>query len=257
LQNAWLVLSETKQHDIKVNLKNSEVVAHIPKSAISPALRTLTGIQTMDISGNYDFIVLDGYHDFDKLLLLSKWKGEFDWSLVGSKVKRLGGSHLVIPDKIRLSSENTSLIGIYSDEPLILANLFFAFEDTNKDRCKILCLSLNSILTLVQFLLLKSETLGGYIRLAAADWGLTRQLNYDVLNRTERAVLLEAFDKIKGIEFPSLLNQLETNYWARVYMDKTILSILGFERELIDDLLPKLYRVVAQELRSTNEMESK
>lgn len=82
-------------------------------------------------------------------------------------------------------------------------------------------------------------------------------MNYETLSEKERTTLLKVFDNIKAVEFPSLLNQLETNYWARSYLDKSILTVLGFKEEEVDEILPKLYHVLAEELRSTKEIESK
>jgi len=161
---------------------------------------------------------------------------------------------LVIPDKINLSSNNTYLLSVYSEDPLILSNLFFSYKELNKIECKILSLSLNSIITLVQFITFKSETLGSYIRLAASDWKLTKQLNKENLSKKEIKELLDLFDKIKNIEFPSIIEQLETKFPARVNLDTTILRILGLTNEEINEWLPKIYNIIVEELKMMKEI---
>lgn len=123
----------------------------------------------------------------------------------------------------------------------------------NKDNCKVLSLSLNSILTLVQFLTLKSETLGGYIRLSAKDWSHTLQLDYNKINKNDKEKLLKLYTKIQDVDFPSIIEQLENRFWARLELDKTVLNILGFSNKKIEEYLPKLYKAIIQELKSIKE----
>ena len=173
IKRSFLILERDSKRGLVARIKDADISVKIPKKVTQPALRTSTGIRTIDVTKKYDYIVKGNFPDFTKVLTLSKWKGKFNWEIINKKIERLGESCLVIPDKIRLSSINTHVLGIYSDDPLILSNLFFTYRDLNQEKCKILTISLNSIITLSQFMSLKSETLGGYIRLSANDWSLT------------------------------------------------------------------------------------
>jgi hypothetical protein len=221
-----------------------------------PTLRTSTGIKRIDIDETYDWTIKGEFQNFNVLLTLSKWSGDFNWATINTKIQRLGDSRLVIPDKIRLSSENTFVLGIYSDEPLILSNLFYKYKDMDPDKCKVLCLSLNSVLTLAQFMTLKSETLGGYIRLAAKDWSLTKQLNYDALSKDQKDRLLLLFEELRNIDFPSIVTQLESKFKARVKLDSEVLRCLGFKNDEIEKILPEIYAVLVSELKALKGMES-
>jgi type I restriction-modification system DNA methylase subunit len=253
---AFLVMGKTSGDTILTKIKNTNVVIKIPKNVTQPTLRTSTGIRKIDIDEYYDRIITSEFPDFNILLTLSKWSGDFDWSIINGKIDRLGDSRLVIPDKIRLSSENTYVLGIYSDEPLILSNLFYTYKDTDPDRCKVLCLSLNSVVTLAQFMTLKSETLGGYIRLAAKDWSLTKQINYDALNKTQKYRLLILFEELRHVTFPSIVTQLESKFEPRIKLDTEVLRCLGFKNNEIEKMLPDIYAVLASELRALKGMES-
>jgi len=253
---AFLIMQKTTADTILTKIKNTDRIVKIPKNVTQPTLRTSTGIRTIDINQNYDRIIKSEFPDFNIVLTLSKWSGEFDWITINKKIERLGDSRLVIPDKIRLSSKNTYVLGIYSDDPLILSNLFYTYKNTEPDRCKLLCLSLNSVLTLTQFMTLKSETLGGYIRLSAKDWSLTTQLNYDNLTDAEKHKLLMLFEELRNVSFPSILEQLESKFEGRIKLDTGILKCLGFDKNEIASILPEIYAVLASELRALKNMES-
>lgn len=62
--------------------------------------------------------------------------------------------------------------------------------------------------------------------------------------------LNDLFTKLKKVEFPSILEQLENRFWARVELDKTILKILGFSDREVNKLLPKVYDALVRELKA-------
>jgi len=62
--------------------------------------------------------------------------------------------------------------------------------------------------------------------------------------------------ELRNVEFPSIIGQLESKFWARVKLDKTILEIIGFETSDIDNWLPKIYDSLVNELKATASMES-
>jgi len=256
VKRSFLILEEDRKNTINAKVKDANRSIEIPKDVTKPALRTSTGIKGIDVTKRHDYIITKKYPDFSEVLMLSKWKGKFNWKLIQDKIEMVGESRIVIPDKIRLSSENTNVLGVYSDKPLMLSNLFFTYTDLKKEKCKILALSLNSILTLAQFIVFKSESLGGYIRLSANDWALTAQLDYQKLNEKDRNTLLSLFDELRNVEFPSIIEQLESRFWARIKLDKAILKIIGFDTLDIDNWLPKVYDSLTTELKATANMES-
>jgi hypothetical protein len=54
--------------------------------------------------------------------------------------------------------------------------------------------------------------------------------------------------------FPSIADQLETKFWARVELDKAILKILGFSSNEINEWLPKVYDALVDELKAMKEV---
>jgi hypothetical protein len=68
------------------------------------------------------------------------------------------------------------------------------------------------------------------------------------LDSKNRRLLLQLFDKIKDIKFPSLLDQLSKKHPQRVELDKTIMRAIGFNDEKIDQILDYLYPALAEEI---------
>jgi hypothetical protein len=112
----------------------------------------------------------------------------------------------------------------------------------------------NSIVSLVQIISLKAETLGTYSRLLKQDWAQFRILNIRMLTEKEKENLLNLFEKLKEIEFPSLLDQFDKRFWARIELDKIILKILGFSDKEIENWLPKAYNAITNELKTLKEI---
>lgn len=254
---SFLILHDKTKNDLLVRPKNTNIEIKVPYNVTKPALRTLTGIETIAVADNSDYIINKDYEDFKKVLILSKWKGKFDWTIINNKIRRIGESRLVIPDKIRLSSKNTIMLAAYSEKPLILSNLFFAYKDLDENVCKTLALSLNSIITLAQFLILKSETLGGYIRLSANDWVLTYQLDYNKLNDEEKKSIIKLFEKIKSTKFPSIVEQLEDEFSGRKEIDRFVLHTLGFSDKEVEQTISKVYDALIKEFKAEKASESK
>lgn len=255
LKRAFIVLKKEEAKKISATIKDTEFKLEIPKQNTKPLLRTLTGIKKIDIADQYDFVTTDRYDDFKKVLAISEWKkGRFNWEIIQKKIKNLGLSRLVVPDKINLSSGNTHLIALFSKDPLVLSNLFFSFSDLNKENCKIYALSLNSILCLSQFIIYKPETLGAYIRMSAHDWELTKQINPKALSEGEKKTFLNLFEQLKNVEFPSIIEQLQDRFPARIQLDKTVLKVLGLSDEDIEKLLPKIYDIIVEELKAMKEI---
>ncbi|MBZ9577992.1 N-6 DNA methylase [Patescibacteria group bacterium] len=255
LKRAFIVFEREEPKKIYAAIKDTKFKLKIPKQDIKPLLRTLTGIKKIDIAKQHDFVTTCEYSDFKKVLAISKWKKKkFDWKVIQKKVENLGLSRLVVPDKINLSSKNTHLIALFSEEPLVLSNLFFAFSNLDKNDCKIYTLSLNSILCLSQFIIYKPETLGTYIRMSAHDWELTKQINPRSVSEKEKETLMNLFEKLKDVEFPSIIEQLENRFPARIELDKKILKILGFSDKEIDEWLPKIYDILVKELKAMKEI---
>lgn len=117
-----------------------------------------------------------------------------------------------------------------------------------------LSLDLNSIHYLTQFFINKGETTGQFSIIRSDEFALIDIIDLNKLSTKEKESLLNLFEKLKDVEFPSIIEQLENRFWARVELDKTILKILGFSDGEINEWLPKVYDTLVSELKAMKEV---
>ncbi len=255
VSRAFLILENDNNKEVMAKIKNTGITIKVQKSITKPALRTLTGVKTLDITNNHDYFIIDKFDDFDIVFNLSKWqKGrKFSWNWIKNKIPTL--SYVVLAEKINPFSPNTSLISVHMENKFVVPHVFWIFKHIrSKDEGKMLCLYLNSIAFFIQYMRRKSEATGEYAHILKEDLILTKVLDFDTLAENKKRVLLELFEKLKDVEFPSILEQLENRFWARVELDKTILKILGFSNKEINKWLPKVYDALVEELKAMKEV---
>lgn len=246
--------SEDKEGNIVVSLKNTDLTFFVPKSITKKSLRTLTGVRNFVLGKKHDYIILEKFADFKDIAMLSSKIPStkyFNWDLVRKKSK---GKfvNLIVSIKFRLNSKNTSFISFYSDELFTAADTFKIFPNIPIRQAKILCMFYNSIYNLIQVIMHKGETQGGFGIIRETDLLDFKIINFSTLDEIEKKDLMKTFNVLKKLKFPSIIEQLETRFEGRVELDKTILKILGFKSHQINEYLPRLYDIVLEELKETN-----
>jgi len=250
IKRAFLILDNSDNKKIIAKIKDTNKKIAIPKNISYPALRTITGINTIEVK-KYDYFIFSKYKDFDFILTLSKWdkKKPIPWG----KIKNEGDkkrAFLLLPERFNPYSKNTHVLAFVSDEKLVTPHTIRIGLDFNKEEAKIQALLINSIVFLLQIFLNREETTGEYIHIMESDLILMYILNLEYLSESEKQTLLNLFEKLKDVEFPSILEQLENRFWARVELDKTILKILGFSDGEINKWLPTVYDALVEELKA-------
>jgi hypothetical protein len=249
---ATMVLEKEIEQHYQVRVKDSDFKFKIPKSWTIPAVRTNTGINTLDIAGKYDYLILNDFEGFDQLMAFSKYKKKtkFDWGVIRENV-RGKETHLALPERFDPYSVNTCLLGFYCDDEFVPNNTMFLLTEKEKKFAKLLCLSINSIIYLIDFYLFKQETTRRYTHIKATDFVLLHVLDYAKLTKNEKERLLQLFNKLKDKPFPNILQQLKERFEGRVELDRAILDILGLTDKEIDIWLPRLYDMLVTELEAT------
>ncbi|MEM5870735.1 MAG: N-6 DNA methylase, partial [Candidatus Aenigmatarchaeota archaeon] len=248
IKQAFLILKDKVHDKLLCKIKDTKISIQVNLDNVKPALRTITGIPTIDITNIHDFLIFTNFKDFDTVLKLSKWKGDFSWKIVREKMQDRGW-YLVIPSRFRINSKNTKVISVYSNQRFYAPHTFKMVK-ISKEEAKIYNLILNSILFIVNFQLLGSQTTLGFTDLRESDLVEFYLLDTKKISDREKNTLLKLFEKIKNVNFPSIIEQLETRFWARVELDKTILKILGFSDKEIEEWLPKVYDAIVEELKT-------
>jgi len=249
VEKAFLILDSEKGQYITVNLKDTNLKFKIEKRKTLPGLRTLTNVDSFCIQKKKDYFLKEEIKDFGSILTVSKWKDKkkFTWDLVDEKVAGKE-TYLAVARRFRPNSKNTHFFAFCSDTKFIAPHTFKLIQ-INKEESKLQCLYLNSIIGLLNVISLREQTTEGYTDIMESDLNLFNTINSKKLSKKEIKKLRDLFEKLRDVEFPSILEQLENRFWARLELDETILKILGFSEREINSLLPKVYNALVKELK--------
>ena len=253
IKRAFYILKSDNSDKIKFEIKDSNQTYEVLKSKTKPALRTITGVNTMDVCKIHDYIILDNFPGFKQIMDLdfSKWekKNEFSWELVRDKAKNKD-VYLAFSRRFNLYSPNTSLVAFYSENKFVPPDTLKIFTKFNKEDSKIICLFLNSIINLIQMFANKEETTGQYGTIRGTDLALFNVFDITKLSNKDKELLHTTFKKIKGSKFPSIKDQLSKRFPDRIELDTAVLTVLGFSKKQINEWLPKIYDGLLLELNS-------
>jgi len=247
-KNSIMILNKESEDSIEVKIEPTNEVISLSKTLLEPALKTITGVRAIDITLLHDYIVKRPFNKFDKILAISKWKGKFSWELVTKKLENRE-CFVAIQHRVRMNSPNTHLVAVYGDKPFFTTHAFNIFK-VDKKTAKILALFFNSILGLIQLSNLSKETTGGYLEFMQSDLINMKVPNLQKLNKDELQILTNFFEKFRNLELPSLIEQLgKTPFKERVELDSLFLKILGFPDNEIQQWLPKLYKILMDDIK--------
>lgn len=102
---------------------------------------------------------------------------------------------------------------------------------------------------MLQVYLRRTETEGSWMEVNKGMISDFLMLNRESIEEEAWKKLLSLFEKIRAVEWPDILKQLETEYDIRRELDRAVLSALGYDEAQSDNLLDRLYPVLAREIR--------
>jgi type I restriction-modification system DNA methylase subunit len=238
-----------KIEDRKILARNrfTNETIEIGNNKLSHGIRRASGMNTIDLSTSQDFIVIEPFEGIERLLPpksvqsfkkhCRKWK-----EYVKSRFGRF-----LISRRFNLSAIGTHLLAYYSSEPTTGQNLW-SLKGVNDEEARILSLWFNSTLNLLQVYLQRVETEGAWMEINDSMMNDFLLLDLASLNMNEKKHLLDLFEKIGKIEFPSILEQLKTKFSPRKKIDTLLLQIMGYSDKEADQLLDYLYPTLANEI---------
>ncbi len=226
-------------------------LVEIPLKCLGRALRRFSYMNTIDITDSADYLILSWFEKIKELArytlttsdlnalskdTINEWKEKFE--------RKKG--HLLLARRLYLSSPGTCLLAFYSEEPTIGIDLW-SLRDLNPEDAKILALWLNSSINILQLLYLGVACEGPWMKLH--DYMLKRLLvpNPQQLTKKERKYLLNIFERVKKVSFPSITTQLKEAVESRKIIDKTWFKILC-QKEVTDDFLKEFYASILTEI---------
>lgn len=245
---AFITLVKEEDEYIHVKVKDLDEDLIVRRDSTLPSLRTLTGVRTFDVSNLHDYVIVNRYPKARRVIGLSKLrKKKVNWEKIRKECKnRL--THLTIAHRINWYSPNVSHLAFYSQIPYAPSNVLEVVKVEDKNNAKILALSMNSILSLLQLFMHKEESTGRRLNIRIEDLIQTYVLDTTKLKKQEKTRLLTLFEELKNVQFPGYRQQLKERFWGRVKLDTVILEILGFSHKEIQKILPQIYDMLHYEM---------
>ena len=250
IKRAFLVVKREEKLDIIAEMKGTKMTINIPKKILHPALRSITGIKNIKLK-EHDFFIYQKYEDFNVISNISKWneKIQIDWDKIKKEAEEKSG-FLLLPERFNPYSINTHLLAFISEQKIVIPHTIRFGNNLNIQESIIQGLFINSSVFLSQILINREETSGQYLHIMTADLILMKIFDCNNLKDSDKKELIKLYEKIKAIDYPSILEQFERRFKPRIELDKTILKILGFSIKEINDWLPKIYDAIKDELKA-------
>jgi len=215
--------------------------AKIPLTSLSYGLRSSSGVRTVDVSTQTDFVIIKNFGDLNKVCpgikktTLKKWK---------EKVESRS-SNLLIARRFVLPAPGLSVLAFYSDKPMVGVDMW-SIKGLSNEEAKLQALWFNSTLNLLQVYLLR--TLDTWMKIHDYTLNEFVFLNIGELSQKERKELLTLFDEFGNTELPSILTQLKQKHNLRRKVDMAFLKIFGYDETDARRLLDQIYELLSEEI---------
>jgi hypothetical protein len=251
IEDVW-VLKRISGSYVEVMHRFLKGTLKIPKSSLHPAMRRVSLVNKIDISSHTDYVVVDEFPDIKAFLEASpkkfRYRREF-WSRWREYVKDRA-THLALVRRGDLSAPGTCLLAFYSEQQVVPPGLAWSLK-IERENAKFLALWFNSTFHLLQLLIYRKETRGAFLQLD--KYVLETLLIPDpaCLTVEKKSRLLQVFEEVRKVEFPSLLEQLDNAYVMRRKIDAAWLEVLG---ESKPEILPTLYKALSREIHLLKRM---
>ena len=243
--HSLLILEKEGPEGRVVSLKGSKRKIKVPPDVVLRAIKTASYIPSWKVDKVADRLItrrFDGYKSNIETILGIR----VDFSYVDT-FSRDRLAHLLVTKRVDLAAPGTSALAFYSDEQMISANVMYSVI-TSPQYAKGLCLWLNSVIGVLQFLLMRMETHGAFCDLLQESlvdfWTPSPEFI-----QANKKVFDDLMVKYGEKKMPSLMTQFSNPPKARVALDTAILKLCGWTENEIATRLPKIYSALSLELR--------
>lgn len=247
---ASLVFLEKDGRHVFFKPKVAEEVLGVPIGAVEKGLKTIVGLETLDITDLNDYVIVKppSKGTLERMIDVSEYgRKRIPWTKIEKERKKK--TYVTVFRRFSPTSRNTHFLSLYSELDFIPTDAFKVFK-ASRTQSKIICLFLNSVISLVKLLQNMQQTTGPYIDIKEEDFEGFDFINLEALEKLETADLLLLFEKLRDVKFPCILDQFEKRFWGRVELDRSFLKVLGFSDEETDQWLPGVYRAIVDELQA-------
>lgn len=180
-KDEWYLVGELEDEiEVKNRFNNQSLM--VPKSSLKPSLRRLSGVGKLDITGETDWIL---YHGFPEFQTFTDQIGISDL-LAMEKDLVPRETNFVFARRFNITAPGTMSIAYFSSVKFAPSKLFWLVTGLHNVDAKILTLFWNSTFNILQVLLNKTETEGGFIEVSDYRFGDFLTINLDNVSSNER-----------------------------------------------------------------------
>jgi hypothetical protein len=191
------------------------------KNDLRKTFRSLTGVNKLDITELYDYEILPDDHIEAK-------------------------SQVLLAHKMRLDSDESYLISVYSKERILPTNALTMYFSENDIESRILTLYFSSIFYLTQFKRFDKKTTEGYLEIGEIDMGNMYIPDLERIPKKYVNKLLDYFNKNRQEGFPDIKTQLRDKVNKRVELDRLFIKALGVK--ISNQELNEIYETMLEEI---------
>ncbi|OHB54398.1 MAG: hypothetical protein A2173_06590 [Planctomycetes bacterium RBG_13_44_8b] len=186
-------------------------VYKVPASCLMHSLRTPVGLDTFDISAKFDYIAKKKYPDLVRVCRAAGAKMQTElWDSLPTKLESVQGN-LMVCCRINPFSPSQNLIAFFSSEEIAPSDQVNLIKESEPQKAKALCVTINSIVFLSQFFSSKEESTGRFVHIRVYD--LEQALLVPLAEYIKP--LNSVFEKFSERKFPSLRQQFDQNFDQR------------------------------------------
>ena len=167
-----------------------------------------------------------------------------DFQAIEREMERMKGN-LSINRRFDFTAEGFRLFAYYSDTPMVTTEMLWTIAIEEVETAKILALWFNSSIFLLNLIISKrKETRGSFSQTDKYKIIEFPIIDIDNLTDDEKNSLLNIFEQLRDIQFPSFLEQLNGKDPNRILLDKEILRILGYNDNELDEIIISIHKVL-------------
>lgn len=236
----WIIKNLNKT-TIAIENRFTKQTLRVPQKVLERGLRRPSRTDKIDVTDLLDLIIVKGFSGIEQVMKnpsnIKKWRKYVEPRL----------ANLVISRRFDISATGTRFLAYYSGIPMVGVDMW-CIQGMSDDDAKILSLWFNSTLNLLAMLIHRTETRGAWMKLHEYAMNEMQMLDPKKLKKHERDRLLQHFETVKNVSFPSILEQMKTKFSPRKELDIMFLQMMGYSDDEITQLLDNLYPALANEI---------
>jgi hypothetical protein len=250
-----LLLNRSTRTSLEVQNRRTKQDFSIPLNFVSPSIRRLSEIKTIDVSNDTDFVIHEDYSSLENIYnsvynqndVQTLKKRLVEWKIKVDKCK----ARMVFARRIDLAASGTRHLALLNDKPMFVIANCWGLTCKDDSHYPIITLWLNSTLILLELLSERSKTRGSFGQI---DKIQLESFSMPDLSSIDKNLVDEAqdiFQKISKLDFPSIVNQLETNFSGRTLIDDFVLKTVGIsDDEARAKLIVEIQKIALDQLNS-------